>query len=530
MKRSNGMEKSLKRPPLRESGVALVFVMLVLLSLSALIISAHYTTVSQTQSTANYRNATQAYYIAEAGIQRTIDWFSHKYTPPDWTITTLNRSIYPNLLDGSGERKVILKSEETGSTFPISSIISDFQSYLQLSNNLKTTATPGLEGHYIVETTLLSTRMVNIFLSGLRPVERWRIKSRGIIRSSERGNELARADNIAVIETLVGPAFTHAICADGYDLNGSPTIDSYDSSSGLAYGETNSDGVTNSGGPASVGSYNDSAGPFDFGNIDIGGAIDIPPAYHSETSEEPCNQADQGCGTNYCPDFPPVPNFTTVTNGKSAPYYAYSSADCTFEPTKPGSCPGVIPDATGKKIEVGTISLAKAPGFTGSGPASFWADEIGKGVTIDNATGRTGDGPLNIFVNRINGSVNIINRAPAEKNPVNIFVKDEIRMSGNDNINGNTGLGVNTLGLTLLLSPGVKFTISGNSTVTGIVYGPNQKIDVGNGKVDFYGAVIGGDEFIKNGSNGGIHFDRRLEGTGLMVFNFVPTADVRRIY
>jgi hypothetical protein len=509
-----------------ESGIALALVMLVLLSLSILIISVHYTNVTQTQATANYLNSTQAFYIAEAGIQRTIDWFSHKYTKPDWSSTTLNNRLYPNQLDGG--KLVTILSEGEGSTFPITSFVSgspeSYQEYLQATNSLSSTTTPGLEGKYRVTATLLSTRLVEAFPSGQQRVERWRIESVGVLRNSANGAELATSENVAVIETLLKPSFMHAICSDGFNMNGQPLIDSYDSANG-SYGGTNKDG------PASLGSYSSSTGPFEFGNVEIGGAIDIPPPYQSADDDEPCIQAEQGCGENYCPEMASVPNFFTPTSGNSTPpFLAYSSDDCTFKIGERGECPNIINEAKADKVEGGMIGLANVPKFTGKGTASFWAKVIGKGVTIDNDTGRTGDGPLNIFVDKIESSVNIKNRVPADRNPVNIFVKSEIKMSGGDAINGNNGIGVNTLGLRLFLAPGVRFTISGNSSVTGIVYGPDLSIDVGNGKVDFYGVIMAGDLFRKNGSMGGVHFDRRLEQFAMTVFNFVPNSQVRRIF
>jgi Tfp pilus assembly protein PilX len=509
-----------------ESGIALALVLLVLLSLSVLIISAHYTNVTQTYASSNYRNSTQAYFIAEAGIQRTIDWFSHKYIPPDWKTTSLKDTVYPNLLTTDPAVLVILLSEGTGSTFPVSGMVSgsadSFQEYLQATNKIEATTIPGLEGRYTIRTTLLSTKMVDIFPSGQQRVERWRIESTGLLRNNKTGNELARADNVAVIETMVKPAFLHAICADSFDLNGQTVIDSYDSTAG-AYGGSNS------GGPASLGSYSNSTGPFDFGNVEIEGSIDIPPPYQSAPDEEPCNQGTEGCGTNYCPELPPVPNFSIGKGGKS-PYRAYSSADCTFTFGTPGSCPSVITGATGDDVNGGTISLANAPGFTGSGAASFWAKEIGGNVLIDNNTGRIGDGPLNVFVEEIDGSVRIKNRAPAQRNSVNIFVKTKIKLSGGDSINGTPFPGANVSGLRLFLAPGVKVTISGNADITAIIYGPDVTADLGNGKVDFYGVVIAGDLFRKNGTTGGIHFDRQLEESAFSVFNFVPNSEVRRIY
>src|SRR5689334_10717554 len=76
-----------------ESGIALAIVAMVLLLLTLLVISGLYVMITETTSSSNYRNSTQAYYVAEAGIQRTIDWFSHQYAPV--SLTGLQDNLYP---------------------------------------------------------------------------------------------------------------------------------------------------------------------------------------------------------------------------------------------------------------------------------------------------------------------------------------------------------------------------------------------------------------------------------------------------
>src|SRR5690242_6645271 len=101
-----------------ESGVALAIVALVLLMLTVLIISSHYTLLSQITTSSNYRYSTQAFYIAEAGIQRSIDFFSYQYDPPtpgttsDWEDASvgLNTRVYPNQFGTN--KQVILDSRD----------------------------------------------------------------------------------------------------------------------------------------------------------------------------------------------------------------------------------------------------------------------------------------------------------------------------------------------------------------------------------------------------------------------------------
>src|ERR1043166_3289866 len=101
MKRPSPKKVVLKRKRRNEKGVALVIVSLVLLLLTVLIISANYMTLSQVNSTSNYRLSTQGFYVAEAGVQRSIQWFSYYYTPQNWP--TLNTAIYPAQVNSTSD-------------------------------------------------------------------------------------------------------------------------------------------------------------------------------------------------------------------------------------------------------------------------------------------------------------------------------------------------------------------------------------------------------------------------------------------
>lgn len=556
----------------KQTGAALAIVSLILLVLTILIISAHYTTIVQTTSSASYRDNTQAFYVAEAGIQRTLDWFIHRYTqaglqpsptsPPDWSaVTGTNKiptatanqgdALYPNRM-GNGNMVILTTTDisNPSATFPTITktggplvgtsvnVLTDFRDYLNATNNFTSTATTStsgsLRGRYSVTATLLSTKLISSLTGQQQRVERWKITSVGTWAnypgSSTTPNAiLASAENVAIIETLTKPFASHAICANTFNFNGSPTIDSYDSNTGAYNSPT-----TNKNGDASLGSFANSTGPFDRGGVTLlpNGQFDIPPAFRSGLG---CKTTSTGvnCGDNYCPDLDPIPsfslpNFTTSNGAGTNPYTAMSTpAACATGPCPNPPVPTSTCTSCAKTINGGTITVPNGA----TGDYSFWAQSITGAVTINNKpTGRQ-PGALNIFVQSMgNNNQDIVVNSDIN-NPVNIYIIGDFDFRGNARFNSPNGQeGKNVSGVRIYATTTSSFTLgsSGNTHITGIVYAPNAA-SVVNGTGDFYG-VIFTDSFRKNGTSGGVHYDRNLGSQFVKVFSFVPQTQVRRIY
>ena len=60
-----------------ENGSALIVALLAILVLSVLAATVMFTSQSQTWTSLNYRQTAQARYVAEAGVQATINWLSN---------------------------------------------------------------------------------------------------------------------------------------------------------------------------------------------------------------------------------------------------------------------------------------------------------------------------------------------------------------------------------------------------------------------------------------------------------------------
>jgi hypothetical protein len=529
------------RPELKgESGIALAIVSMVLLLLTVLIVSAHFSMVSQTVSSSNYRYSMQAQYVAEAGVQRSIDWFNHRYSVPiDWNALNLPDSprLYPAqlIISGVPSGRITLGSKSGGSfTFPVETTKTDFQNFLNDTNNIASPGMPGLHGQYDVTATLLATRSVKVFGGGLGRSERWRVESTGTIINTAHGNEIASADKVAIIETLIVSAVAHAICANTLDFNGMTDVDSYDSTIG-SFGGTNQDGS------ASVGSYGvpcPSTDPrcYDRGRVNLipDGQWDIPPVDQTTFG---CG-GSVPCGTSYCIKLPPIPNFITVSGSATgSPAGVFTAAPCVGCTSTPS--PGVCPDPAGfpSSVKAGSVGngdlITVPPNATGN--YCMWVDEIIGGVTIDNrvsgAGSRVGKGALNIFINEIDYNSNNVVVKSDRENPVNIYITGDMKVGGNGTFNIlPPGGSQNDQGVFVYASTTSVFDVGGNGTpsISAVIYAPNATT-VLNGNIDIYGAVIT-DSFRKTGTSGGVHYDRDLAQSGFIVSGFIPNYQVRRIY
>lgn len=561
-----------------QRGVVLVVVTLALVLLTAIITSAHFTIVSQTTSSSSYRLSTQAFYVAEAGAQRAIDWFSHNYTPTD-NSGTITLTTYPPTI--SSNPVTFTNIAGVTATYPNSTLRTNFQSYLGSTtaasgtpNNFQIVTGVGggnpVIGQYIVTATLLSAKQIKVFPGIPKTAEKWRIDSTGRVLNG--AVELARADNSAIIETLVTPAVNNAVCVkDSFDFNGPAPVDSYDSSIGN-YGTGNKNGEAN------IGSFANPAGPFTIGGPSPGftGSISIPDT----RSERPaiCAKASGGCMNNSC-DSPDVvafvdsvsypPNNATAAGisdnyaspsfykAVSCPTGCLTSNDCAptgvINSTNSGGSPygPIIQQILGQGGGGSKIGLPS--GFTG-GDACMWVNALDfsgggtKSITIDNLTNRPSGnkGALNIFVSSMTSKNNQTIKIISNKdNPVNIYVRNSVDFKGDVNMNTGSGVtgathasqnnqGLKIFGKSTNPSTGMPVTtgptIDIDSVISAIVYAP-RSVMTWSGNQDLYGAVIA-KTFRNNGGgggSGGIHYDKQLSKDFVNIFNFVPANQIRRI-
>jgi hypothetical protein len=343
-----------------EQGTALIATLLYMLAMSVLSTALVFTVQNEMKASGAYKHSEQAFYVADAGVHKAVQWFANSYSPhlpaSDYDNTTLPVSHLGN--------DVVLAGR-TGSypVYPDSSVISAFSSEF---SNRTLQADSDNSGVYALNATLLKHKPASFldptnFYRYQSAVERWRLNGTGFWGNTN--NPMGVAEITAVIENRGATFFDRALWGkQRVDLGGTTLLDSYDPTIG-PYGGAN---VGDSG---SIGTN---------GDLNAVGTVDI----HGDVAYGPSGSIflDDGVnvtgGVTQLPQpryFPPIPPFnvgsgtTTVRNGTTS--------------LPPG--------------EYGTLRVG-ANGVLQLGPGYYYFDEL-----IEGASGLieiTGPGPTTIFV------------------------------------------------------------------------------------------------------------------------------------
>src|SRR5437773_2186301 len=147
----------------RESGIALVSALLSLLVLTTLSAGMVFVMQTGTWSSMNYKTATQARFEAEAGLQRTVQWFNTSYTGAGVTYgTSTDGNANPTW---NGQPVVLSAVTGTSSNFPTTSVSQSYNTTLHPDLNAT-----GVTGSYSTMATLLRANGTS---------ETWRVTSQG---------------------------------------------------------------------------------------------------------------------------------------------------------------------------------------------------------------------------------------------------------------------------------------------------------------------------------------------------------------
>ena len=159
-----------------ESGIALVVALLTLLVLSTLAAGIIFVTQSGIWSTANYKAVTQARFEAEAGLQRTVQWFNTSYTGAGVTYgTSTDGNANPTW---NGQPVVLSAVTGTSSNFPTTSVSQSYNTTLHPDLNAT-----GVTGSYSTMATLLRAQGTS---------ETWQVTSQGNVPGA-RAAKIGRA-------------------------------------------------------------------------------------------------------------------------------------------------------------------------------------------------------------------------------------------------------------------------------------------------------------------------------------------------
>jgi Tfp pilus assembly protein PilX len=229
-----------------EKGVALVTTLLFLVVLGLLSTTLVFTVQNEVQSSTAYKYNQQAFYVADAGIQKALQWYRNSYTP-HLPGTDYDRTKYPVEYNSSP----VLLAGQTGysSVYPESTCISAFTTAF---GNKSLQANANNTGAYAINATLLKYAPTTFFdLSTFTrynsAYERWRINSIGYWGNVN--NPLAVSRIEAIIENSGNAFFDRGLWGiDELTAGGDVTVDSFDPSKGVW------DAITNNGYRGSIGS------------------------------------------------------------------------------------------------------------------------------------------------------------------------------------------------------------------------------------------------------------------------------------
>jgi Tfp pilus assembly protein PilX len=162
-----------------EKGVALLLSLLALMLLSAIVAGMFVYANSETLSSYNLKQMEQASYVAEAGVNKALEWLA--YTLPTLPSSTFNDNCYPVVQSGAacGAAPILLSAMNgVAANYPDASVQSNFQTALQN----KQLGSGAYQGTYAVSATLLRTK----------PGKTWKLVSRG----TSSGGAIVQVDAI----------------------------------------------------------------------------------------------------------------------------------------------------------------------------------------------------------------------------------------------------------------------------------------------------------------------------------------------
>jgi len=218
-----------------ERGIALLVSLLVLLLLSVLAAGILFVSNQEVLAASNYRILSQSAYVAEAGIQRGIEWLSNTYPtlPGTNNVANFNTACYPTVPAGAAcdSGPVLLAGITTSNaSYPIVAVQDNFVGGL----SQQTVRGGTLEGSYSVDAQLVSVEQV---MTGIFPPyqvntkEKWLLNARGAIGG---GTLDAAVTATATLQKLFRSYFSDAlygICSV-QRVAGTSRTDSYDSDVG----------------------------------------------------------------------------------------------------------------------------------------------------------------------------------------------------------------------------------------------------------------------------------------------------------
>ena len=509
-----------------ERGIALVFVLFLLTTVSALAVSLTFLANSETYASGNYRLATQGRYGAESGIQKVSNFLldSTKYNPATVAPGGLvNANVSPVTYNGN---PVILSSNPANSNYPDAATIAAFAAPNATSGNLvagNTTMTFSGQAKLLTEYSFLDR-----FTGSTAIAQTWEITSDATIG----GVHSATVEVSAIIENRQVPAINYAAfsidpnCAS-MNFVGNVGTDSYNSANPAMIGNvvpTAGNHLLNNNG-GDVGTN---------GNLTIDGSVDVKGDLFSPKS-----------GVGACVNG--AANMTALTESGAASVSGNGSPDDADHP-KP--LPKMVPFPTPTPQPPTNLDPVNGIGGGTCAALGLVAPQCtvaGNTLTLKN----NGPNPLRLPSMNLGSHENLI--LVAVPGVSNEFIMNSINLGAQSTLQVQESasptpviinvVGKDKNGVTIttpidttagtVASPDIsacatcakydatfmEFIYGGDQTLmmrghaatAGVIYAPNAYVDFA-GTSDLYGAIIA--KKIYGHGNFNIHYDQRLQSDG----------------
>jgi len=411
-----------------EQGVALITTLLFLTVMGLLSTTLVFTVQNEMKSSTSYKYSQQAFYIADAGVQKAVYWYRNNYNPLTAATGANSFDMAECPVEINNIQVMLAGQEGSESMFPDESCIASFADEF---TNRSLYADEKNSGTYAVNSTLLKYESAmfldpDTFVQYQSAIERWRVDSIGYWGNANNPMGVSRIE--AVIENSGNALFDRALWGiEGVDLGGTVRVDSYDPSLG------HYDPMTNAGSEGHVGS---NASVTATGTVDIMGDLAFgPTGSYSSTPNVTVSGTIMQLPQERI--FPPIPDFEI-----------------------PVGSPDVSPRNETITLDPGTFGTfdIKSNGILELNEGTYYVDSIKEAAT----------GAL-----KINGRTTI-------------YVKSDLDLSGQGVINP---LGDPTE-LTIYYDGVNEAKFTGGSSAYMEVYAPEAPVTL-TGNADFFGSFIG---------------------------------------
>jgi hypothetical protein len=486
-----------------ERGIALILALLAILILSVLAASIIFLTQTGTWRTIDYRLTTQSRYAAEAGVQRTMNWFINSYTPPS-DFTSYDMTKYP--VQYSGRAVVLSGVSGVSANYPDSSVASAYHAALNSQ------AVPGL-ANTSVSTYATLLRMSPgagvSWLPGPKVAQTWQITSQGNIA----GLNSAQVQVVATYDPFISPVFIYGIAGDSTvcsDIAFSGSImDSWNSAQG-SYSSThqNSGGniATNGNITLWVDSTQIKGTLFNSSNITVG---NCPNGITNWVGGTPWNGLQQlSQPLTYLAPIPPSPMTSTVylpVNSNTC--WGASPGGCSVSSVSSGCNGGVAPCVNIAPGSYGNIASSNSQVHLSAGTYYINSLDLSLGsVSLDSVPvvidlGGNGIGAGGMLLNS-HGSATIDSGGI----PANLQIVTACCLSA-------------MIGGQMANPPFIRMDAS--SAIYAVIYAPNARVYI-TGSSPFLGAVVS--QKTTCDSSGGFSYDQALQNSLQKVGNFVAVS------